>query len=314
MLPPDLDHIGSPLRGVEQQGQCKTGSTSDRMPCLKGRDVGLSPGVEAGGLELWGAHTRRRIISAQTHQNSVPHQRPQRAQEVQCGARGFASKKPLDVISAKARYALVAMLGTEALEDLSSCSPGTLGMVGEPRRAKVAGNGRGHSTRLDPRRADLDARSLGHRSLICRHKLRTPRKSRQRHFLVTGPAEVEARPPMTIDIAMNVFGRPAHQRRSHSFTSWVGESCARSSPVTTSMSPCALTFTPTTCSPAAITALTALVRSLWRKLAGRRVIANRPGCRPVDRGQGRGPTSPRWSHAAGGRAGRDSCPGSAWAS
>src|SRR5262249_37702861 len=138
MLPTDLDHIGSPLRGVEQQGQCETGSASDWMPCLKGRDVGFGPGVEAGGLELWTAHTRRRIISAQTHQNSVPHQCPQRPQEVQCSSRCLGGKEPLDVISAKSGNAFVAMLGPKPLEDLPSCFPGTFGMVGERRRAKVA--------------------------------------------------------------------------------------------------------------------------------------------------------------------------------
>src|SRR6266568_7525513 len=66
---------------------------------------------------------------------------------------------------------------------------------------------------------------------------------------------------------------------SHSFPLCGGESCTRSSPVTTSISPCALTFTPATRSPAATTALTALVRSLWRKADGRRVIASRPSYR-----------------------------------
>src|SRR5215469_1130867 len=61
---------------------------------------------------------------------------------------------------------------------------------------------------------------------------------------------------------------------SHSFPPFGGESCTRSSPVTTSISPCALTFTPATRSPDAITALTALVRSRWRKVDDRLLIRN----------------------------------------
>src|SRR5262245_23057784 len=61
--------------------------------------------------------------------------------------------------------------------------------------------------------------------------------------------------------------------RSHSLPSWVGESCALWSPVTTSMSPCALTFTPATRSPAATTAFTALVKSRWRNVEGARATS-----------------------------------------
>src|SRR5437899_12150322 len=87
---------------------------------------------------------------------------------------------------------------------------------------------------------------------------------------------------MAVNESLNVLGRPAHHTLSHSFPPCAGESCALSLPVTTSMSPCALIFTPATRRPAAIMALTALVTSCWRNVEGARAIgARKPASRSL---------------------------------
>src|SRR5262249_48369010 len=111
-----------------------------------------------------------------------------------------------------------------------------------------------------PRTTDLE-RLTGERMFVGGHELRAPWQAGQGHFLKAGAPEVPAWLAVTVDEAVAIGRRSPHHRRSHSFPPCVGESCIRSSPVTTSISPCALTFTPATRSPAATTAFTALVRS-----------------------------------------------------
>src|SRR6516165_5727818 len=82
-----------------------------------------------------------------------------------------------------------------------------------------------------------------------------------------------ARLSVAVDEAVAIGRWSPHHRRSHSFPPCGGESCTRSSPVTTSISPCALTFTPATRSPAATTAFTTLVKSRWRNVEGARATS-----------------------------------------
>src|SRR5262249_61194063 len=71
---------------------------------------------------------------------------------------------------------------------------------------------------------------------------------------------------IAVDETVAVLRRAPHQRRSHSLPPAVFVS----SLVVISIAPCGSIFTPATRNPAAITALTAFVRSLCRKGDGRR--------------------------------------------
>src|SRR5262245_22088637 len=87
---------------------------------------------------------------------------------------------------------------------------------------------------------------------------------------------------MTVEVAVGVLRRSPHQRRSHSLL----PDTVASSLVLISIAPCGSIFTPATRSPAAITALTALVRSLCRKAEGRRGFISPPASDHLPKSRG----------------------------
>src|SRR5262249_16096627 len=77
---------------------------------------------------------------------------------------------------------------------------------------------------------------------------------------------------MSVNEAVYVFGRAAHQMRSHSFASIVLPSRSVGSAVMITIFPVLSISTRAMCTPAAVTALTALVTSCCRNVAGARAM------------------------------------------
>src|SRR5262245_39728758 len=156
------------------------------------------------------------------------------------------------------RHALIAVLGAKAVNDvaigvLRARPPGSECRAREiPHRqgAQRAGNG--------ARGADW-GRLPGKGLLIGHHELGRPRQAGQWHPFEPGTPEIPSCFAVAIDEAVAVLRRAPHYTRSHSFSPDGGfPPCPV---VTTSIFPSALTLTPTTRNPAAITALTVLVTS-----------------------------------------------------
>src|SRR5262249_36776701 len=140
--------------------------------------------------------------------------------------------------------------------------------IGHDQRVDGSGNG-AFTTDLTSRYCL--ARKHG---LICFHEFRRTRHPWQRYPLEPPPTEIST----AITILMNVVEADArHFTTSHSFSPCAAEFCALSAPVTTSISPCGAILTRATWRPAAITALTARVRSRCRKVHGPRAIMSPAG-------------------------------------
>src|SRR5262245_32048806 len=152
------------------------------------------------------------------------------------------------------------MLGTEPVNDVATTVLAARSRRLKRRAGEIA-DGQG-AERARNGALGADWRWLTRKGLLIgRHELGRPRQAGERHLFEARASEVPARLSVAVDEAVAIGRRSPHHRRSHSFPPCVGESCIPSSPVTTSISPCALTFTPATRSPAATTAFTALVRS-----------------------------------------------------
>src|SRR5262249_31255776 len=139
------------------------------------------------------------------------------------------------------------------------------------RRAKVTQRQGGHRPRRGARRGR--ARLAGQCGLIRAHEFRTVGQALQRHGFEARPAEVEPRLPVSIDKAVHVFGQTAHHSRSHSFASVASLGC---STVMIVILPVLSISTRAICTPAAVTALTALVTSCCRNVDGARAMARAP--------------------------------------
>src|SRR6516164_1652088 len=62
MLATKLDHIATPLPGIEQQGEGKPRFSADGMCRLKPRDLGFRPCPVSGSLHLLAVNAERRIV------------------------------------------------------------------------------------------------------------------------------------------------------------------------------------------------------------------------------------------------------------
>src|SRR5215467_15697909 len=78
---------------------------------------------------------------------------------------------------------------------------------------------------------------------------------------------------MSVNEAVYIFGRTAHQMRSHSFASVISPSRSVGSAVMITIFPVLSISTRAICTPAALTALTALVTSCCRNVDGARAMA-----------------------------------------
>src|SRR5262245_1163023 len=274
MLAPQCHNVGTPLCGIQKQGKGKACAGADRVSGFESLDVGCCPSPIAIGLDLGAPDPLRRVIDAHALINAVLHQRTNRLEEVVgCLRRpGLRCDHALDVFGLEKRYALVAVLLTKPFQDIPAGAPSLRRQLTERPGVEITHHRGGHGTRLHGLGGDLNTRSSLNRLLISGHELRRPWKAGQGHPFEAGTPEVPAWLAMSVGETLHKFRRPAHQRRSHSFPPCVGGSCTSASLVNTSMSPCALTFTPATCSPAAITAFTARVTSRCRNADGGREV------------------------------------------
>src|SRR5262249_31864541 len=119
-----------------------------------------------------------------------------------------------------------------------------------------------------------DRRWLGiEGALVGGHKLGRPRKAGQGRLLETSAAEVKPRSTMPVDEAVHVFRQMAHHTRSHSFASIVSPDRSVGSAVMITIFPVLSISIRAICTPAALTALTALVTSCCRNVEGARDMA-----------------------------------------
>src|SRR5262249_61282497 len=110
----------------------------------------------------------------------------------------------------------------------------------------------------------------GERLLICPHELRRPGQAWQRCALV--PAAAEVIPGVAVVIHERVHVRRQLQARSHSFASVNSPGRSVSSAVMITILPDLSISMRAICTPAAVTALTALVTSCCRNVDGARVM------------------------------------------
>src|SRR5262249_31656593 len=89
-----------------------------------------------------------------------------------------------------------------------------------------------------------------------------------------GPAEIEARLSVAVDEALHIFWRTAHHTRSHSLASVVSPGLSVGSAVMITIFPALSISIRAICTPAAVTALTALVTSCCRNVEGARAMAS----------------------------------------
>src|SRR5262249_29726583 len=82
--------------------------------------------------------------------------------------------------------------------------------------------------------------------------------------------------PVSINEAVHVFGQTAHHTRSHSFASVTLLSLSGSSAIMITIFPDLSISIRAICTPAAVTALTALVTSCCRNVDGARAMASYP--------------------------------------
>src|SRR5262245_61728641 len=165
------------------------------------------------------------------------------------------------------------MLGAKPFED---APPRSAGALGESRheysRAEVAGDGRRDSTGSAPGRADLEARGTLYCLLVGGHELGRPRQAGEADLLMTGAPEIEPGFAMSIDEPVSEFRQTTHHTRSYSFTSVVSPECTVASTAMMTILPALSISTRAICTPAAVTALTALVTSCCRNVHGARAM------------------------------------------
>src|SRR5262249_5678616 len=276
MLTPHLDHVGTPLRRVQQQRKRESGSAPYRVPPLERRDIVLDPCIESAGSVFRRAHAYRRIVGAQTGYDCVPHKCAQRAQEIERSPRrrSLSADHALDVCSAERGNALVAVLGPELLKNLSARAARGFSPHRERRRAEVAGHGCGHGAGLDLGCAEFETWSATHSGLVCGHELGRPREPWQGNLLEARTTEIESRLTVSINVPVNVLRGAAHQTLSHSFSSPL---CSETADVTIMLPALVIsTRIRSISTPAATTALMARVTSDCRNVEGGRDISEPP--------------------------------------
>src|SRR5262249_36800217 len=127
-------------------------------------------------------------------------------------------------------------------------------------------------------RARLHARATnlheltGQRILISSHELGRPWQAGQGRSLETKPTEIPSRLAMSIKQALHEFRWTAHHTRSHSFASVISPGGSVASAVMITILPVLSISIRAICTPAAVTALTALVTSCCRNVEGARAM------------------------------------------
>src|SRR5262245_42537670 len=167
--------------------------------------------------------------------------------------------------------ALVPMLGAKPLEQRASHPLRCCRKPRERLGIHVRRNDSLHGARVVAVGAD-QRRCAGERLLICRHELRRPGQAWQRCALV--PAAAEVIPGVAVVIDERVHVRRQLQARSHSFASLILPGWSGVSAVMITIFPALSISMRAICTPAAATALTALVTSCCRNVDGARAMAS----------------------------------------
>src|SRR5262245_31633765 len=255
---------------------------------LEQRDVGLSPGLEAAGIP----RTLELVAGGWVGIDHAPsdckcHQATQRLEHIAL----WMWLEPLEQFGDVPRLhhgeALVSMFGAKPLEQRASHSLRCCRKARERLGIHVRRNDSLRGARVVAVGAD-QRRCAGERLLICRHELRRPGQAWQRCALV--PAAAEVIPGVAVVIDERVHVRWQLQARSHSFTSLIVAGWSVVSPVIIMILPDFSISTRAICTPAAVTALTALVTSCCRNVDGARAISLVTP--PADRARMRAAQSP----------------------
>src|SRR5262249_52743072 len=164
--------------------------------------------------------------------------------------------------------------GPEPFKNLTARSARGFGEAGELEGAEISCDCRRHGARPRPARADFDPGRLGKCGLIGTHEFGRPREARQGDGLESGAPEVEAWLAVPIYEALHVFRRATHRTRSHSFASVIASDFSVVSAAIITILPVLSISIRAICTPAAVTALTALVTSSCRNVDGARPMAS----------------------------------------
>lgn len=87
VLRPELDHVRSPLRGVEQQGEAETRHRPDAVPRFELRNLGLAPRVNGAAFGLTLGDALGRVAVDIAAFDREPHEPLQRLQPIVAGER-----------------------------------------------------------------------------------------------------------------------------------------------------------------------------------------------------------------------------------
>src|SRR5262249_21120016 len=169
---------------------------------------------------------------------------------------------------------LVTMILTEPLDGTSIDVLRARSQRPKLRGAKVTQRQGGHGPRAGARRGR--ARLAGQCGLIRAHEFGAIGQALQRHGVEARSPEVETRLPVSINEAVHEFRQTAHHTRSHSFASVVSPDRSVGSAVMITIFPVLSISIRAICTPAALTALTALVTSCCRNVDGARAMASVP--------------------------------------
>jgi hypothetical protein len=177
------------------------------------------------------------------------------------------------VLAIEQRNSLIAVLGSKALEDPAVCGLRRRRERPKPFRIKIANYCCIDRAGPGAAGAYLNARRFaGERSLVSPHEFLGARRAYQWHPLATRKANVAPDLAVPVDKFVDVLKADFRQRSSHSLAP-AGFSGDCSLPITmTTILPSLSTSTRATAQPAAIAPFTAVVRSRWRNVGGRRDI------------------------------------------
>src|SRR5262245_1672434 len=269
MLPTEPDHIAAAQAGIEQKREREPRLGPQRVSKLELRDVGLSPGLEATGIP----RTLELVADGWVGIDHTPsdckcHQATQRLEHIALWMWLESLEQFGDVLRLHHGEALVSMFGAKPPKQRASHPLRCRGKPRERLGIHVRRNDGLHGTRVVAVGAD-QRRCTGERLLICRHELRRPGQAWQRCALVPAAAEI---PGVAVVIHERVHVRRQLQARSHSFASLILPGWSGVLAVMITIFPVLSISTRAICTPAAATALTALVTSCCRKADGARAM------------------------------------------
>src|SRR6266496_6414408 len=184
------------------------------MRGLERRDVFLAPRAVALSPDLDAFDAKRWVVMPDSNLHRELHHRAQRIEEIACSSRrgGLGANHTLDVHALERCDALIAVLSTEAFEDVAPGAPRLVGELAKGNRSKIcSGEGR-DSARLAAACADLDPLRDAQRLRIGFHELGRPRQARQWHLLEPGTAEITSDFAVPIKKLMNVVQPDACHR------------------------------------------------------------------------------------------------------